>query len=552
MSLRNVTRNLAVGIATGAVLIAAQSVQAADERGSLQGVVTNASGQPVTGAFVKLKNTERRLTFMVPSQDQGRFEAKDLPVGQYTVQAVGGDSQSGISAPVTVTANAAAKADVALNGKRGPMLPPAWPLRIPEKDVEHTSKDFNALPAGDNKMLVAQTCTPCHDVQRIMVKRADHEMWDHIVHRMKARMAAANQPVVNDEDSKKIVDYLAQSFKPTQPYDPNSRLPTALQQGKGLKYRAVTYDLKDQYAEPHDVAADPQGNAWVGERAGRVGRFDPKTLEFVEFKTPPGPAAEDRQSLGNPQIDARGIMWVPDGPNNRWLSFDTKTEKFLAYAWPRNMPGGAGGNSMALHPDGTIWATGANKEVRVLDPNKVEFKAYQSPSAKPGSPLPGAYGLAVAGDGSVWWAEDEADKMARVDPATGEVEEFKIPYNEGHAFPRRMNTDGNGDLWVALWNAGRLMKVDHKTKQMTIYTPPSQTGGNYSVVVDKKNNYIWVSEHQVDKIARFDPRTEEWVEFPLPEAESDPRRLDIDPTNANRIFFSGNTPGRVGFVEVLP
>ena len=187
-----------------------------------------------------------------------------------------------------------------------------------------------------------------------------------------------------------------------------------------------------------------------------------------------------------------------------------------------------------------------------LDPDKVEFKAYQSPSAKPGSPLPGAYGLAVAGDGSVWWAEDEADKMARVDPATGQVEEFKIPYNEGHAFPRRMNTDANGDLWVALWNAGKLMKIDHKSKQMTIYSPPSQTGGNYSVVVDKKNNFIWVSEHQVDKIARFDPRTREWVEFPMAEAESDPRRIDIDPTNPNRIFFAGNIPGRVGFIEVLP
>ena len=87
---------------------------------------------------------------------------------------------------------------------------------------------------------------------------------------------------------------------------------------------------------------------------------------------------------------------------------------------------------------------------------------------------------------------------------------------------------------------------------MTLYTPPTPTGGHYSVIVDKKNNYIWVSEHQVDKIARFDPKTQEWVEFPLPEAESDPRRIDIDPTNPNRIYFAGNTPGRMGFVEVLP
>src|ERR1700680_3716690 len=132
MTLRNVTRNLAAGIAAGIVLIATQSVQAADDRGSVEGVVNNASGQPVTGAFVKLKNANRRLTFMVVSQEQGRFEAKDLPVGQYTVQGVGGGFQSNVSAPVSVTANASAKADVALTAARGAMLPPAWPLRIPE------------------------------------------------------------------------------------------------------------------------------------------------------------------------------------------------------------------------------------------------------------------------------------------------------------------------------------------------------------------------------------------------------------------------------------
>ena len=158
---------------------------------------------------------------------------------------------------------------------------------------------------------------------------------------------------------------------------------------------------------------------------------------------------------------------------------------------------------MALHPDGTVWATGGNKEARQLFPDKVEFKFYESPNAKR-SQLPGAYGITVAGDGSVWYAEDEADNMIRIDPKTGKVDSFKIPY-QGHAFPRRMNSDANGDVWVALWNAGKLMKVDHKTHQMTIYSPPTQTGGNYSVVVDKKNNYIWVSEHQVDKIARFDP-----------------------------------------------
>ncbi len=90
-----------------------------------------------------------------------------------------------------------------------------------------------------------------------------------------------------------------------------------------------------------------------------------------------------------------------------------------------------------------------------------EFKHYPAPAAKTHK-NPGAYGIAVAGDGSVWWAEAEADLMARADRVTGKVEEYKIPY-DGHAYPRRIGADANGDLWVGLWNAGRLMKVDHKS-----------------------------------------------------------------------------------------
>ena len=71
-------------------------------------------------------------------------------------------------------------------------------------------------------------------------------------------------------------------------------------------------------------------------------------------------------------------------------------------------------------------------------------------------------------------------------------------------------------------------------------------------MLDQPEKLVTASEREGGFIARFDPKTEEWVEFPLPEAETDPRRIDIDPTNPNRIFFSGNTPGRMGFVEVLP
>jgi streptogramin lyase len=544
MALKYFVRYLAAGVAFGTIAMAAQ---AADERGSVQGVVNNAAGQPVAGAMVKLINADRHLTFMVVSQGQGRFEASDLPTGQYVVQGIGGGFESKTSTPVAVEGGKSAKIDLALADKQGAVLPPAWPQRIPEEQIKGVSLD---LPAGTGKSLVEERCTTCHDVERIVVKRTTLPEWEHIVERMRGAMAIANIPDISNQDAAAIANYLTVTFKPEQAYDPNARLPRDLLAGKATKYRAVTYDLVNHYAEPHDVASDPTGTAWVAERAGKLGRFDPASYEFVEIAPPPGPAAANRQRLGNPQIDKNGILWVADGPNGRWLSYDTKYNKFASFQWPKGH-GNAGGNSMAVSPDGVIYATGLGKEVRALNPTTAEFKFYPSPSAK-GKVEPGAYGLAVAGDGSVWWAEDNIDKMGRIDPVTGQIDEYTIPYEDGHAFPRRMNSDAHGDLWVALWQAGKLMKIDHKTREMTIFSPPTPNSGAYSVVVDRKNDLIWVSEHKVDKIARFDPKTKEWVEFPLPEAQSDPRRIDIDPTNSNRVYFSGNTAGRVGFVEVLP
>src|SRR5215475_1025290 len=135
MASANVRRYLPLGIATVVLLLAAPTVRAADDRGSVQGVVNDASGKPVAGAFVKLKNADRRLTFMVISQDGGRFEARDLPVGQYKVQGVGSGLASEWSADVGVAAGQSAKVGLSLTKKLGAMLPPAWPQRIPEEQV---------------------------------------------------------------------------------------------------------------------------------------------------------------------------------------------------------------------------------------------------------------------------------------------------------------------------------------------------------------------------------------------------------------------------------
>ena len=86
---------------------------------------------PVAGAFVKMINEEKRLTFMVISQDQGRYSMRNLPAGKYTVQGIGGEHQSKMSAAVDVAAGRATTVDVSLTDTRAPRLPAAWPFREP-------------------------------------------------------------------------------------------------------------------------------------------------------------------------------------------------------------------------------------------------------------------------------------------------------------------------------------------------------------------------------------------------------------------------------------
>ena len=99
--------------AAAVLFVGVHATQAADFPGSVAGVVTNASGQALSGAYVKVTNAERHLTFMVITQAQGRYSLNNLPPGAYTVQGIGNGFQSK-PAPVTLATDKPATADVSL------------------------------------------------------------------------------------------------------------------------------------------------------------------------------------------------------------------------------------------------------------------------------------------------------------------------------------------------------------------------------------------------------------------------------------------------------
>ena len=540
-------------------LLCPNSIRAQDRAGILQGVVKNSSGAPMSGAFVKLNNAERRLTFMVGTQAQGRYTASSLPAGKYVVQAIGGDYQSELSAPVDVAAGRPATVDLALTKMRPAQLPGAWPGRRPGErggEAEATRRGGPTLPESGGKQIVETRCAVgCHDAQRLVRARADRGRWEEIILNMRlyARGSSFAKDLTDDE-AKVVLDYLATNFgareRAARPKpDPNGRLPRTLLQGEAARYVAVEYELPIRDAEPHEVAVDSDGNGWVSQRrGGHLGRLDTKTLAYSDIAPPPAPSKHVR--LNGIRTGPNNKIWVMDGgPNRRWLSYDTRAREFSVFELPKTKTGNASGNTMRVHPNGTVWlnSIAANQVIR-LDPRTRQFSFFDVPSGVKAGRTANPYGMAVAGDGMIWFAENTMNKMGRIDPVTGKIDEFDIPVED--AVPRKMGTDAEGNLWVGLHGAGKLMKIDYKTSKMTVYTPPSDDSGLYLADVDLKNNLIWVSLQHVDKIARFDPKSETWVEFPLASAESDARRIEVDQNNPNRVWWSGNLSNRMGYVEL--
>jgi virginiamycin B lyase len=537
-----------------------QFAQAQDRSGTLQGVVKNSSETPVSGALVKLKNAERPLMFMVATQAQGRYTGNNLPAGKYVVQAIGGDYQSELSAPVDVAPGRSATVDLSLTAMRAPQLLGAWPGRAPGErggEAEAATRGAPTLPEGVGKQIVETKCgVGCHDAQRVVRARADRGRWEEIIQNM--RLYARGSTLakdLTDQEAKVLLDYVATNFgardRAARPKpDPNSRLPRTLLQGEATKYIAVEYALPIPDAEPHEVAVDSDGNGWVSQRrGGHLGRLDPKTLVYTDVAPPPAPSKLLR--LNGIRSGPNNKLWVMDGgPNRRWLSYDTRAREFSVFELPKTKTGNASGNTMRVHPNGTVWlnSIGGNQVIR-LDPRTRQFTFFDVPAGVKAGRTANPYGMAIAGDGMIWFAENAMNKMGRIDPVTGKIDEFDIPVED--SVPRKMGTDAEGNIWVGLHGAGKLMKIDYKTTKMTVYTPPSEDSGLYLADVDLKHNLIWVSLQHVDKIARFDPKTETWVEFPLASAESDARRIEVDQNNPNRIWWSGNVSGRVGYIELL-
>lgn len=137
----------------------------------------------------------------------------------------------------------------------------------------------------------------------------------------------------------------------------------------------------------------------------------------------------------------RQLAVAPDG--SIWISTETRSLiRFLPdsnVAYFHDLPSGSVSVDVAVDPVGNVWFTeGWKDKIGVLDPatgDVVEWKLA-------GGSQP--YDLVLAPDGSIWFTERNGDRIGRLEPWTNTITEYQLA-PEVH--PLDIAIDAFGDVW---------------------------------------------------------------------------------------------------------
>jgi streptogramin lyase len=552
------------------------ALQAGDRTGViLTGSTRGAKGQVLEGVTVSARGAESTITTTVLSNEAGDFVFPPLPDGTYQVwaQAVGFGT---------------ARAELKLAASRP--VRHAFALEVlddftPQLTSSEWLAAFPATTRADKRLkeLFRVNCNECHSLSLALLSPFDEQGWQAIIERMDG-MTGGDAIADGDEGGRaaastlayhkvELAKYLARvrgpqsslKFKPhprptgdaarvimTEYAIPPARHTNELAWADGVDWSKGPASGQHGATGTHDLNIDLSGNAWVTESSGgarTISKVDVKTGQVSGYKWRAPGASTDLRAHGIGGKDAKGNIWFDTFGNLGKI--DPATDTFELFVPPPR----TGGVRLTTDVDskGFVWAASRYGAMR-FDPATKKWKYFQGLTPADGN----SYGVAGDADGNGWWTTYWADILTMVDIKTGksyevplnppgaaERAEMALPadrefYDEvgalkwshintvpGAIGPRRLGADKNGNVvWVPLYHAASIAKIDIKTRKATYYPLPFDSTP-YFVVVDK-NHVVWTNLLTDDRVARFDPKTEAWTFYRLPTHGCETRNLAVD------------------------
>ncbi|WPG97563.1 Hypothetical protein R9X50_00034000 [Acrodontium crateriforme] len=178
-------------------------------------------------------------------------------------------------------------------------------------------------------------------------------------------------------------------------------------------------------------------------------------------------------------------------------------------------------------PDGAIWYdTFLSSKIGRIDPITGKVDEFDIPYTLPPLPtsvlpsqLQGRASLACAiqpgKDGNIYAASGVRNEFVRVNVKTKKVDVFPTGNVLGNLQPFNDITAADDGMYFTQTTQGLLTFFDYKTENTTSYTVPTPLGNPVGVFIPEDGN-VWTCEFIGQKIAKFDVQTKQFAEYPVP------------------------------------
>ncbi|MGH9680514.1 MAG: virginiamycin B lyase family protein, partial [Candidatus Acidiferrales bacterium] len=534
--------------------------------GEISGTVKGPDGSAFKGAFVHAQNSKTKITVDVLSDRNGAYRVENLDPGDYVVTAAAEGYKSDPRRGVKVDADLPVSLDFAL--QKGMVR---WAdLSIHEGQV--------LLHDGPGKQLLFYRCMSCHGLQtKIAAARRDEDGWSECVALMRNRVGGVGDLRITDADGAAIAKYLGTVFSVDSnlahsPADlpEYSKVKHAEFSDEAMKIVYVLYDLPQIGRIPWVAYPQSDGAVWMPHSwtADQIAKLDQKTGEVQEYNVPQDVrrAVHVHSVLQAPD----GMVWFSEDAACNLGKFDPETKKITMYKPPFCRPkpddaqtgrgmhsiGLGSMNSIRLDPYGYLW--GGGSMLLRFDPRKEEFMEF--PEART------PYGIELDKQGNIWFAEFPKEGMiGKMDTKTLKITKWTPPttlrlaaLNKGKpdsdygnsnpypktAGPRRITVDSQGIVWFGEWWGNQIGRFDPKTETFKEYALPDPDPTPYAIGVDHYG-YVWYSSYDDDILGRLDPKTGSVVEFPLPFSGNGMRELM--PDSQGHMWFGTPFNNKVGY-----
>ncbi len=274
----------------------------------------------------------------------------------------------------------------------------------------------------------------------------------------------------------------------------------------GTSEGIVEYDLPQKNSKPHYIIVSRDGMVWFTEMNGRIGRLDPATGKIREFDVPT-PNSEPHHL-----VEAEdGSIWFLEFESNKIARLDPKTGTIEEHQINEGHP-----HDLVLD-GGSIWYT----------------------------------------QGGKFWAQIFFNKVGKFDIASGKISEITVPPEK--SVPHGMTRAADGTIWFTQLFAGKIARIDSSSGNPKVieYLIPGKRKGPHDLVVDDKRGWVWFTDNRTDSIGRLDlakakPGTDLGMEkFKIPTPKAHPHELVLDAegnvwfTEMGR-YFMGKYQNKIG------